>query len=301
METSRAFLELAPFGQEYDVPPDAMLWREGDPAADVVLLLEGFLEVTHQSPEGGEVVIRRLEPGAVLGEIASMDNSTRSAAVKAASRCRIIRIPAEKFRDTVRERPDLLEELFWQQVQRVRSLTEQLVTAKKPTIVDRLTRAYNSPFFRDRLRDEMDRAQETGDELCVALFDIDHLSTYNEAHSHEKGSELVVAVAELLRATGRRGDVIARFAGGTFAVLLYGAYREDGRKFAEKVRVRVEETSFPGAGSQPLGKVTVSAGVSNCPADGERVDSLMEPAELNLATAKEQGRNRVVADPPPAG
>jgi diguanylate cyclase (GGDEF)-like protein len=296
VHTPEAFEALLSYGTESSFTPGTTLWREGDASGDVLLLLHGVLEVTHRSPEGGEVVLRRLDAGAVVGEIGSLEGGRRTAAVRAATRARVLSIPALRFREVMRAQPELLEELFWQQVNRVRTLTESVVSSHRPSIVDALTRTYNPPFFRERLRQELERAREIGDDLAVAAFDVDHLAAWNEAHGHEGGNELLASVADLIRATGRRGDVLARLGGGTFAVLLYGATRDDGARFAEKVRARIEGHAFPGAETQPGGRITVSAAVSCCPDDGTRVDILMESADLNLARAKERGRNRVVAD-----
>jgi diguanylate cyclase (GGDEF)-like protein len=263
----------------------------------VVLLIEGVLEVTHESPEGDVVILRTLEPGSVIGEIASLDGLARSAAVRASTRCRVLRIKSDVFRATVRERPELLEELFWQQVRRVRSLTEQVVKTHRRTIIDRLTKLYNSGFFRDRMKAELERARETGDVMGLVLVDVDDLGVYNAAHGQQEGNDALVKLADIIRSTGRRGDVIARFSGGRFAVLLYGATRDDAARFAEKVRLRVESTPFNGGTSQPLGRFTISGGVAMCPLDGVRADALIDVAEVNLARAKERGKNCVAAEP----
>ena len=118
-----SFSDLGPLGREVSLDLHAVLWKEGDPGDHVVLLLEGRLEVTHQTPDGEEVTIRHLYPGAVVGEMAALDGQARSATVRAHSASRVLLIPAGSFREFLRKRTDLLEQLFWLQVERVRSLT----------------------------------------------------------------------------------------------------------------------------------------------------------------------------------
>ena len=96
--------ELSRLGVESQLGSGALLWKEGDPGDHVVLLLEGMLEVTHETPQGEVIVLRSVDAGAVVGEIASLDGRSRSATVRAATPCRILRIPASEFRSLLRSR-----------------------------------------------------------------------------------------------------------------------------------------------------------------------------------------------------
>ena len=285
----KAFAELAPLGTEAQVSPDTLLWREGDAAGDVVLLLEGTVEVTHDGPEGEEVILRTLGPGAILGEIASMDGLARSAAVKASTRCRVLRIATGEFRALLQRRPDVMEELFWQQVRRVRSLTEQVVKSHRPAIVDRHTGLYNAAFFSRRLKAELERARETGDVLSVVLLEIDDYDVHLETLGEREGGETVRKLAEILRDCSRRGDIISRLATARLGILLYGANADDANRFAGKLQHRVLATPFTGGSAQPSGHVAVSAGLSTCPFDGTRADVLLEAAEMRLLRASASG------------
>ncbi|HEU0092654.1 MAG TPA: cyclic nucleotide-binding domain-containing protein, partial [Vicinamibacteria bacterium] len=115
--------ELVRIGAETRIEAGEILWHEGDRGDTVALLLEGTLEVVHEPPDGEEVVLRTLEHGAVVGELAGTDGRARSATVRATTPCRLLTIPAPDFRLLLRRRPDILEELYWLQVERVRSLT----------------------------------------------------------------------------------------------------------------------------------------------------------------------------------
>ena len=118
-----SFGDLGPLGREQALEPGATLWQEGDPGDHVVLLLEGRLEVSHQAPDGEDIVLRHLYPGAVAGEMAALDGQARSATVRARSASRVLLIPASRFRQFLQDRPDVLEQLFWLQLERIRSLT----------------------------------------------------------------------------------------------------------------------------------------------------------------------------------
>jgi diguanylate cyclase (GGDEF)-like protein len=289
-----SFADLTPLGAETPLSAGTVLWKQGDPGDHVVLLLEGALEVTHEMPGGDEVVLRTLHPGAVAGEMAALDGQARSATVRARTDCRALRIPASSFREFLRSRPDILEELFWLQLERVRSLTWRVTRTHQRAITDPLTRLYNFGFFRDRLEIEIERARQTGDPVAVALFDIDHFKNYNDSHGHQEGNRVLVKVADLLRRTGRRGDVVARYGGEEFAALLYGSGPEEAVRFAELARIAVEAYEFPGAGTQPEGRLTVSGGVATFPADAADDAGLIKAADESLYRAKDSGRNRVM-------
>ena len=288
---------LADLGEDCELAAGTLLWKEGEQGTEVVLVKLGRLQVVHEGPEGDVVVLRELEAGAVLGEIACLDGHPRSASVRAASDARIARIPAAQFRELLHRRPEILEALLLQQVQIVRSLTGQVTRTHRSAITDPLTRLYNLGFFSERLGMELERARETGDPVAVVMFDIDHFKHYNDTHGHQQGNVALARVGEILRATGRRGDIVARYGGEEFVALLYGASRDEARRFAESVRRAVESAEFPGGERQPLGRVTLSGGVASFPADASSRDALVERADQHMYQAKQSGRNRIVAGP----
>jgi diguanylate cyclase (GGDEF)-like protein len=290
--------ELVELGPEALLEQGAILWKEGDPGDHVVLLLEGFVEVTHEAQEGDVVTLRTLEAGAVLGEIASLDGRPRSATVKACSPCRLVRVPAQDFRALLHRRPELMEELFLTQVDRVRSLTRQVTRNHQRAITDPLTHLYNYGFFRERLEIELERARHTGDLVALAIFDIDHFKHFNDVHGHQEGNAVLQNVARILRETGRRGDIVARYGGEEFVALLYGAGRDEARRFAEACRQAIEAYSFQGGETQPLGRVTISGGVAAFPSDAAGDEALIRSADARLYEAKQGGRNRVAAPEP---
>src|SRR6185436_12481118 len=177
--------ELVRMGVEGRLGAGAVLFREGDPGDSVALLLEGQLDVVHEAA-GEETLLRTVESGAVVGEIAaSAEGRARTATVRARTACRIVKVTAPRFRTLLRERPEILEQMYWMQVDRVRHVNRPATRAPHRTITDPLTHLYNYSFFRERLDLELDRARHTGDPVALVLFDIDHFKAYNEAQGHQ--------------------------------------------------------------------------------------------------------------------
>jgi diguanylate cyclase (GGDEF)-like protein len=287
--------ELSRLGAEEDLAQGALLFREGDPGDSVVLLLDGELEIFKEPSEGEEVTLRVVHAGATVGEMAA-DGGRRSANVRARTPCRLVRVPAHAFRALLRSRPDILEELYWQQVDRVRDLTRQVTRTHRRAVTDPLTRLYNFGFFRERLALELERARETGDPVSLVMFDIDHFKHYNDSNGHQEGNAVLATVSEIIRRTGRRGDVMARYGGEEFVALLYGATRAEAAHFASLVREAVEAQPFAGGAHQPDGRVTLSGGIATFPEDADGEDALIAAADANLYRAKDGGRNRVVSE-----
>jgi diguanylate cyclase (GGDEF)-like protein len=280
--------ELKRIGAESEVSRDALLWRQGDSGDEVVVLLEGLFDIVREGPEGDPIVIRTVDAGAILGEMSALDGHARSAAVRASTQCRVLRVPGEQFRWLIRSRPDLLEELFWQQVAWVRSLTEEVARTHRPSILDRLTRLYTDRYFRDRLRVELERARETGDLLSIAMSEVDDFDLYREAEGARTADETVAKVAQVVHGAARKGDLISRMGDARFVVLLYGANQGDSLRLAERLRERTHATPFKGASALPGGRLTVSLGVATCPMDGTRSDALFDAAELALQRDRAQ-------------
>jgi diguanylate cyclase (GGDEF)-like protein len=289
-----SFGDLGALGHEVSLAAGDVLWKEGDAGDHVVLLVEGRLEVVHATPDDGEITLRHLYPGAVAGEMAALDGQSRSATVRAHSASRVLLIPAGSFREFLRGHPDLLEHLFWLQLERVRSLTWRVSRTHHRAITDPLTGLYNYGFFRERLVLELDRAMQTGDPIALAMFDIDHFKRFNDTHGHQEGNRVLQKVGELLRKTGRRGDVMARYGGEEFVALLYGASASDAWRFAEAFRGAVATADFPGEGVPARERVTVSAGVATFPGDAQDDVSLVNAADARLYRAKQAGRNCTV-------
>jgi diguanylate cyclase (GGDEF)-like protein len=286
---------LTDAGTVGEIPAGTLLWREGDPGEHVVLLRQGTLEVLHDGADGALVLLRELPPGSLLGEIACLDGRPRSASVRARTDCRLSQVSAARFRELLREHPQVLEALLLQQIQLVRKLTGHLTRTHRRAITDAMTRLYNVGFFMERLTLELDRARETGDPVSLVMFEVDHFKNYNDTQGHQEGSTALVRVAEILRAAGRRGDMIARYGGEEFVVLLYGAAREEARRFGEAVRLAIESVAFPGGPRQPGGRLTISGGVATFPGDAASSEELIAAADRQLYVAKQAGRNRIVS------
>jgi two-component system cell cycle response regulator len=155
---------------------------------------------------------------------------------------------------------------------------------------DRLTGLYNFAFFSDALRRETERATRYGSPLSLVLFDLDGFKSFNDTHGHEAGNRLLAEVGRVLEASRRSADLVARFGGEEFALLVPGGAGM-AVEAAERIRLAIARIIVPVGNGQHDGR-TISAGVATYRA-GESPESLVESADRALYLSKRRGRNRV--------
>lgn len=160
------------------------------------------------------------------------------------------------------------------------------------SITDGLTNVFNRRYFIERLRQEMKRVSRYGPPASLLMIDIDHFKKVNDAYGHQAGDAVLAGVAGILSRNVRETDVIGRYGGEEFAVMLPATDVAGTQVLAERLRTIIAG-SVHGYGGERL-TVTVSIGVSTWqPAVKDDFEELIRLADAALYRAKEQGRNRV--------
>ena len=158
---------------------------------------------------------------------------------------------------------------------------------------DGLTRLYNRRHFMERAESEFLRSQRYRRELSVFLIDADHFKAINDSHGHEAGDRVLRALAAACRQGLRQLDVIGRYGGEEFVVLLPETSAAVAQETAERLRRSVEQLRVPAAAGEI--RLSVSIGVATAGAQTESVAALINQADRALYEAKRSGRNRVTA------
>lgn len=128
------------FGRLSNLPAQSLLWQRGDACDEVILIVQGELEVFHQNLEGEVAVVRCLGPGEILGEMSALDGGKHSATVRSRTSCQLRRIPASEFRRALEGRLDLVHDLLARQNERVRHLTRQVAVLGFESVATRIAR-----------------------------------------------------------------------------------------------------------------------------------------------------------------
>jgi diguanylate cyclase (GGDEF)-like protein len=192
--------------------------------------------------------------------------------------------------------------------QTVQTITEQLSLAlanlrlqeslRHQSLRDPLTGQFNRRYLDEALLREVARAQRQETPLAIAMLDIDHFKRFNDTYGHAGGDLLLAAFGRLLTEHARGDDIVCRYGGEEFAVILPGADGDAAVRRLNEIRLAVRKLRVQNRG-QPLGAVTMSAGVAVFPRDGATGAAVMAAADTALYAAKRSGRDRVVAAGPP--
>ena len=177
-------------------------------------------------------------------------------------------------------------------------LTVELVAAwnraHQLSMRDPLTGLFNRRYLEETMSRELPRARRAGENVGVIVVDIDHFKILNDTYGHDAGDHVLERTAEVLRAATRNSDIACRFGGEEFAIILPGATLLVARNRAELIRAALESLKIEFDG-HTLGKLTVSCGVASMAPHGNDWAHTMQQADRALYTAKQAGRNRVVA------
>ena len=169
---------------------------------------------------------------------------------------------------------------------------------RRQSFRDGLTDLYTYRYMERTLMSEFDRSKKAGETVSFVIFDLDHFKRLNDVYGHEKGNEILVAFARILKSYIRGDDLVARYGGEEFCLLLPRRNREEAFLIAERIRMSLAEMRFKftrkGDPSPSDIGVTVSAGIcSSDQKDAYNGKELLRLADAALLAAKEKGRNQV--------
>ena len=152
--------------------------------------------------------------------------------------------------------------------------------------IDALTGIFNRRILFERLDYEMKRADRTKKPISVVIMDIDHFKQVNDQHGHLAGDQILIQVAKLLQQSVRNTDIVGRYGGEEFLVILPDCSAAEGSKVAEKIRLAIQDAAF----DADL-KVTISGGVAEY--KDQSIEKLIDDADNYLYEAKRNGRNSI--------
>jgi diguanylate cyclase (GGDEF)-like protein len=171
-------------------------------------------------------------------------------------------------------------------------LTQALQRIQALATRDDLTGLLNRRAVLERLHIELRERDRALPRLCVALIDLDHFKRINDSFGHAAGDQVLRRFAELARAELRGGDVIARWGGEEFLVMMPGADVEQGLRGLDRIRQRLRGSPLDEI--EPALTISFSAGLSLCSEEAD-LERAIERADAAMYRAKQAGRDRVLA------
>lgn len=184
----------------------------------------------------------------------------------------------------------LINSLVALQIEKIK-LQEQLESL---SIVDSTTSLFNHRYFQEHLSEETERAQRYRRHLSLIIVDIDNFQKYNENYGYAMGDKVLLQMANIIKGNLRKVDIICRYSGEEFTIILPDTPLKQAAMVAEKLRSRIEGAIFVERRDSPLAmaRLTVSAGVAEYNIKNNK-DEFIQQVELALDEAKQKGKNRV--------
>ncbi|MCI5158570.1 MAG: diguanylate cyclase [Candidatus Electrothrix sp. AUS1_2] len=202
---------------------------------------------------------------------------------------KIIRDTGDLSKRIESKRSDEIGHLTRQYNKMLGDLQRQQNELEEMAVTDGLTRLLNHRKIMEDLQREIERCSHHTPELAVMMLDLDFFKRINDTYGHKAGDEILVAVAHALRASVGTMDIIGRYGGEEFLVILPGQGREAAQQTAARIRRNIAKLIWPYEGLT----VTVSGGISVFP--DEKPEELLLQADRRLYQAKEQGRDQIIS------
>jgi diguanylate cyclase (GGDEF)-like protein len=168
----------------------------------------------------------------------------------------------------------------------------RVARAEALSVTDDLTQLYNSRFLNDALRKETKRAMRSGWPLSLLFIDLDGFKRLNDAHGHLLGSRALIEAAAIIRGSARETDIVARFGGDEFAILLPETGREGAHSVARRLRDRIQRYVFL-ADRGPGNRITASIGLATLPDVADTAEGLLQAADAAMYRVKVTGKNGI--------
>jgi diguanylate cyclase (GGDEF)-like protein len=178
------------------------------------------------------------------------------------------------------------------------SLALQNATLLDPTLdgkwVDQLTGVSNRIYFLQQFESEIRRTENYRQALALFMFDIDEFKKINDTHGHYAGDVVIKRMAEILRKNTRGYDIVGRYGGDEFLVLVTSTTEQQALSFAGHIREIISTTDIAIPGTAVPVRITISGGLAMFPTHGQSTTELFRAADEALYESKRQGRNRVL-------
>lgn len=175
---------------------------------------------------------------------------------------------------------------------RLEEQAQELDRTRLEARMDTLSGVGNRKAFDESLKFMLSKFGRHRVPFALLLIDVDHFKWINDTHGHQSGDEVVNRLGQTFKSAIRPGDIVARFGGDEFAVLLHGVDQKAGAMVAQRIRDKVERTNFDLGIHDARIAVTISMGLAVCAPD-DTEESLLKKADAALYRSKEGGRNRL--------
>jgi diguanylate cyclase (GGDEF)-like protein len=258
------------------------IFELGEPGRSLFVICDGTVSVRHPRREA-HFELAHVGPGDFFGEMALLNNATRSASARATSPVTALVLDRADFHRLVRERPEIAFRILETLSARIRDADDLIRRLTERAIRDPLTGLLNGQAFTDRLAEEIARTRRYGGSFSLILLDFDDFGAVNSAVGRENGDRILVWAGRLLNEHTRSSDASFRIENDAFTILCPWTAGPFARQVAQRLTTLVDEAAPP---IEPRVALSISTGIATCPSDGQEALALYHLAEQSLSGAK---------------
>ena len=260
------------------------------------ILLKGRLVI--QLSAHDDIPLATVEPGECVGEMSIIDSRVPSAQVSASEDTAVLVIEQDTLWRMVSVSHEIARNLLYIMSERLRYsnlvIADSLEMQRKYqhfAITDALTGLHNRGWLDDSFDREIKRSERDELPLALLMIDVDDFKKYNDDYGHLAGDQVLITVAESIRAPLRPNDLVARFGGEEFAVLLPETTLDNARIIAERLRENVGKSDPGVLDNVQLPKITISLGIA-ARQPKYTLDMMIAAADIAMYHAKRNGKDR---------
>lgn len=260
------------------------------------VLIKGRLVI--QLSEHDDIPLATVEPGECVGEMSIIDSRVPSAQVSASEITTVLVIEQDVLWRMVSVSHEIARNLLYIMSERVRYsnlvIADSLEMQRKYqrfATTDALTGLHNRGWLDDTFDREIKRSERDELPLALIMIDVDDFKKYNDDYGHLSGDRVLITVADAIRSPLRPNDLVARFGGEEFAVLLPETTLDNARIIAERLRENVSRSDPGMLDGKQLPNVTISMGIA-ARRPKYSLDMMIAAADVAMYHAKRNGKNR---------
>jgi diguanylate cyclase (GGDEF)-like protein len=290
---------LKPTG-EITLRPGAVLLELGQRNSVIYLLVSGKLAI-YLDPEN-RIPVAYAHPGECVGEISILDDEAASASVVAVEPSQLLMTNPDHVWELMRAEHAIalnMMHIFTERIRRNNSAMletlKQQAQLRAISTIDPITSLHNRRWMNEVFLRQIDRCARSRQALALAMLDIDRFKAVNGTYGQPGGDQVLLWVARALQQHFRPGDLIARYGGDEFCVLLPDTRLDRALAALERLRTSIEAASLTLDDGRSL-TITVSGGAAAW-RDGSSLDDLVQAAGKALQGAKQGGGNKVMIAP----
>jgi diguanylate cyclase (GGDEF)-like protein len=294
--------------RSHEIDEGRILFREGDEGNELFIVMSGVMASSIRLMDGSQREIAAFHAGNFFGDMSIFEKAPRSATCYCKKKSVLLSLHEKDFYRMIELHPEIATKIMYRMLnittQRLRDTGEFLSdmvhwgeAARRRAITDGLTGAYNRRFLDDALESRFEMSRNRAESFTMIMVDLDYFRNVNESYGNEAGDKAIIEVVHVINRHLGEHDVLARFGGDEFTILMPGTDCAAACGISEKIRAEVESLDILKSYGGPMSRMTLSIGIASYPEHARSVQEIKEAADHALYRAKEGGRNRVVCGP----